>query len=520
MARKTILMQIGAALAVAASGGGLTYYVSNKSTSVLEGVVEIDAPNDGGVWKGRVYGLISTVRAIDGGTLDTGVIADANVPDSGAIADSGVKPDSGGTSDSGIKPDSGQPSGPDGAVAGLYEPSYRGPVVAGRLLTQLAATAPAVGEWVEDVTHGTRSRRLPGYHQYSQLQAFSQDESMLLLTIDGRMTVIERESLKVVTTVTGNTPRWRRGTNKLIYMLDTPARVLELDPRTGVTTQLVQLGALYAYREQSWEDTSQDGRVLAALVHDGNGARVRIVTVDLAARTVLATKELASLPCTGGINWVSPGTTGESVVIQWNGDGYGRCRGVERWRSSDLSYVQHVWAEHPHSDHCILDDGREFLGTVINTAPWGANGNPALAMGYYARPIPVLNQWGAPVWTADGTTTAASGVPANITALRTVGWQAFHHVSCKGPAGWVLFTGGSLALGTQLEPFRGEVYLMRVTAGGAETPVNRIAWHRSNSGDYWAQPKATLSPSGKFALYATDWFGTHAPTSYLVNVTY
>lgn len=509
MPKKQVLIQLGAVLAVA-SGGSLAYYAQSKPTSVLEGTIEIDLPNDGGVATGRIYGLIGPARVLDGGVTspDAGTKPDAGAPDAGQ-PDSGPPP----------TPDAGFPdSGPGGAVQGLFEPSYRGPVIAGDKLTQPAAAAPSIGQWVTDVTHGTRVRRMPGSHTYSQLQAFSADETMVLLQDAAGLRVFERESLQPIVTVSGSIPRWRRGTNKIIYTLDEPARVMELDPRTGKTAQLVDLGARYVYREQSWEDTSADGRLLAAYVHEGNGARASIVSVDLARGAVLARAELSKLGCTGSINWAAPSASGDAVVVQWNGDGWSRCRGVEKWTAATLAYEQHVWNEHPHSDHCTVDR-RDYLGSGVNSAPWGANGSPAIAAFFLDRPVPKLNQYGAPVWTSDGTTESATGQVANTVALRTIGWSSFQHVSCKGPAGWMLYTGSTAPVGSpQSDPYAGELWLVRVTAGGSSATVNRLAWHRSTARDYSVQPKATLSPSGRFALFTSDWNGMSPGTSFLVQV--
>lgn len=508
-------MVLGTAIALV--GTASTTYILTKPTQMVAGVVEIPLPNDAGVLTGQFYGLIGNATMWDGGTPDFPDAAPPPKPDAGQV-DSGPPPAPDASQPDASQPDAGPtPPGPDGGtVGGVFEPSFRGPGVPGARLTQSAAALPAVGAWYTDVEHQTRVQRLPGYHMYSQLQAFSTDESMLLLQVGNSFQVVDRVSLKTVAAVTGSTPRWRRSTNKVVYLTEDPAQVVEFDPRTGRTTPLMSLDARYVYREASWEDTSEDGKILVAYVHDGNGARARFVVADLEQRRVTATKELSALGCTGSINWISPGVTGKSIIVQWNGDGYARCRGVEKW-SAALEYQQHVIAQHPHSDHCAMD-GREYLGSYAQSAPWGMNGNPAMAAFFLDRPIPTLNQYGVPNWTADGTTVAAAGGPANTVALRVTGWNAYNHFSCKGPSGWLLIAAGYSPVGQQSEPYRGEIWLLRSSAGGTVATVNRLAWHRSNGSDYAAQPKATLSPSGRFALFASDWFGTIPATSFLVEV--
>ena len=101
------------------------------------------------------------------------------------------------------------------------------------------------------------------------------------------------------------------------------------------------------------------------------------------------------------------------------------------------------------------------------------------------------------------------------------------HISCQGPPGVCLITSSSVSDATCCrpgwQPFQQEVWLQYLSGGTANyAPVLRVAHHRSSELGYWAQPHATISRDGRYALFGSDWgikAGQERVDPYLVALT-
>jgi hypothetical protein len=49
-------------------------------------------------------------------------------------------------------------------------------------------------------------------------------------------------------------------------------------------------------------------------------------------------------------------------------------------------------------------------------------------------------------------------------------------------------------------PFQDELFLVYLDGS-----VRRLTHHRSTKSDYWVQPRASMSRSGRYVVFASDW---------------
>lgn len=367
------------------------------------------------------------------------------------------------------------------------------------------APRPELGAWTDEPSFGTRLRRLTdmsdaggfGTHIYSQLQAFSADERHVLLFENGFLQVRTLPGLEPIDLPydTWNAPRWHPTVPGAIVHFDSNdddvLRLQLTDVATARTETLFTFPDRYRTirQTQSWEEMSRDGRWVTGQAAASEGGDL-LFALDLEAGTLgaeLSIEELYDGPCEpdpewGVIepDWVGVSPAGRYLVVQWVRDGTERCSGLETFDLTTGAFTGRVYEGHGHGDLGLLADGSEAFVTVLFESPEDPN-FPYLA----ALLLP-------------GTDTSAE--PRH---LLTTAWAENHHVSCQGPAGACLVSYGGTFEETWW-PFRDELFLIGLDGG-----VRRLAHHRSSSCGYWVQPRASLSPSGGLAIFASDWsFGS------------
>ncbi len=348
---------------------------------------------------------------------------------------------------------------------------------------------PAPGLWYTEPNFGTVVKRLldKGSNEYSQLQAFSYDEQFIMLIKDGEGHVIYKypEMTPVIyekNTVGGwSAPRWIPGTHKIFYLAGQPGRVVSLNVDTNTTTTIISFPEPYLRAAQTFEDPSRDGQWTAVFRY-GNGddliTSLNLVTGKIGA--VLSIKALVAGPCAGGAspNWIAPSSLGQYLVIQWDNDGSGRCKGIELYNISTGAFVRQISQRHDHGDQGVSADNREFYLTSIQAGGSKQNNN-----------FPPL----VAIW--------LDGSP--MTEVRMLQW-GFGHVSCKGPKGVCVVDGIGFGAGDV-----DEIALVYVPSGD----MRRLAFARTSADDYWSQISATFSPSGRRVTWRSDWNVPTAATS-------
>lgn len=361
-----------------------------------------------------------------------------------------------------------------------------------------------VGVVFHDPAFGTTLRRVSASSErggfetqiYSQLQAFSLDDTYLLLTGAEGYVIRRRSDLTAVSNLDSslwNVPRWHPLQAHVIVHFDRAddedVTLQFSDVDSGQTTDIFTFPPEYhsLLHNQSFDEISEDGRWLAGMVLREGGVAV-IFALNLENRelgALLPIPELYAGPCApdpiwGEVepDWVGVSPLGRYLVVQWERDGTSRCSGLETFDLETGEWQGRVYEGHQHGDLGIQPDGeREFFMTFELAAPPPDNGNPAIAI----RLLP-------------GAATASPPI-----FLQVLEWGIGAHISCRGPRGVCLVTADSLD-SNGWNPFEGELFL-QYTDG----KVRRLLHHNSSSCGYWVQPRASLSRDGRYAVFASDW---------------
>lgn len=393
---------------------------------------------------------------------------------------------------------------PQAPVAGLTDPA------AVRAIPPLQR--PPAGSAYTDPVFGTRVRRVSGLSAractaqgcpfeaptYSQLQAFNADGTLMLLTSSDGYRIRRLSDLKEVRVFQGfrrQAPRWHPTRPHLLVHFDqdddADVTLQQTHVITNKTTDLYTFRNYTALvRDPSFDELSRDGRWLAGLALRRDG-RPEVFAFDLARRRVglaLPLDRLCGSQAAVEPDWLAPSPLGRYLVIQWKRDGTSRCSGLEAYDLKTGRFAGRIVLTHPHGDLGVASGGREFFFTSA-THPDDVN---ATGLAWYLLP---------------GTATSAE--PHYV---RLLDWKTLmSHVSCQGPPGVCLVTStsdpGASCCRPGWQPFQGEVWLQDVEGGARPNyaPVRRLAHHRSAEQGYWAQPHATLSRDGRYALFGSDW---------------
>jgi hypothetical protein len=275
-----------------------------------------------------------------------------------------------------------------------------------------------------------------------------------------------------------STPRWQPGTHKVLSLDNEPGRIFAYDMDTHQEEVLLQLPYQYITSSISYEEPSRDGQWMSVYVANDGSGNTRLLTVNLFQKRIAMNRRLQDM-CAPDPQWglLEPDWTGVSpngnyAVVQWARDGTQLCSGMELYDIETGQFVRRIHTHHSHSDLGLTEDGREVLVSFELAHP--DNGNyPAIIL----------------YW--------LDGSPEKY--LRMVPWFRSDHVSAQGPPGVWLVTAGN-------EPgdplLKGELFVVY-----EDGSLRRFAHHRSDSCDYWSQPKATMSVDGARVAFSSDWRG-------------
>jgi len=383
----------------------------------------------------------------------------------------------------------GSPGTKESGKSGIYEPpccdgSWYDPP--GAILSEAPLTRPLAGNSVVDSTFGTIITALPegARNTYSQLQVWSYDNRYMLTvsTVSDSYQVRDASSFALLHEITHSSPRWIPGTHKVISVDNQPGRIFAYDVDTGKEVVLMTLSQYqYITSPISFEELSRDGQWMSLYIANDGSGNSRLLTINLFEKRIAMNRRLQDM-CTPDPEWgllepdwfgVSP--HGNYAVVQWVKDGSTLCSGLELYDIETGAFVRRIHHHHAHSDLGLADDGREVLVSFELAHPEN-NNYPAIVL----------------YW--------LDGSPKEY--LRMVPWYRLDHISCQGPAGTWLVTAGN----EEGDPLlKGELYIVY-----QDGSLRRIAHHRSNSCDYWAQPKATMSLDGSRVAFSSDWRGNCA----------
>lgn len=331
-------------------------------------------------------------------------------------------------------------------------------------------------------------------HEYSQLQAFNLDSSLMWQTRNGEFIVREVRTGNIIRVLPSyaNAPRWNPVNGEEMIYFDgndnNQVAIEKMNVRTGVYSTIMTLSSTYerVHGPISWEETSHDGRWMGAYLYRTDGD-MEIVLIDLVNRTVPVkfklNGDLYGSACTydaAGPNFVAASPLGK-LVVQWNADGTARCRGVEVYSNVDGSYLGHVADHRQHSDMGLDEQGNEVYVTTH-----------------------FLNSLLLTTTRLPGSRNFLAGYDKIIL---DAGWDHVGHISCQGPNGVCVVS----AYGDSAQPFRGEIYLVNTVGSAADNGQNanasvvRLAHHRSSNCEYYHQPQPSMSRDGNYVIFASDW---------------
>lgn len=372
-------------------------------------------------------------------------------------------------------------------------------------------TMPTVaGQTYVDPVFGTTIRRLPTnwVSTYSELQAFSTDDTLFLGTIFGTgYGVCKYPSMQIVQMPAGFAgciaPRWLPGTHMLVstdYAWANPLGGSQLanvtvhlwDCDAGTVKVLFTLPQFVACNSNFAEEQfSLDGQFTSLYAQDSAGVWHACI-VNLCTGQVLSNLPDAQF---SSLDWIAPSPLGDMMLTASNGtsppSGQSHGSGMECYNVNTGAFLRQIVDRDDHSSKGLDASGNEILLTTTLTSKYNNN-------------VP-------------GIVTYNLSTGAMI-QLRSINWTAApQHLSLMGPPGryamdmgWGKFntsTGARLAPEfTGLDPFEGELVVMF-----ADGSARRICHHRNNEGlftdpnaMYFNETKATMSKSGKYIAFCSN----------------
>lgn len=342
-------------------------------------------------------------------------------------------------------------------------------------------------------------------HIYSQLQAFSDSSSYVMIIEDGSYVVKKTSdwsykepfSLNEGNPLNNiNTPRWYSGHGDNVIFYDTnedeKLKVQTVDMSGKVQTIYTFPSKYERIRgDQSFDELSLDGKWIAGMASSGD--EQIIFALDLENKKIGAEFTLSGLynsacksdPEWGAVepDWIGVSPLGKYLVVQWAGDGTDRCHGLETFDVSTGVFKGRLNESHQHGDLGLLADGKtEAFVTTGLSAPAPNGDRPVIQMHILPGKLPVAD----PVY------------------LKVAYWGDGGHISCQGPHGVCLVSASNVYGGID-EAMEGELYLIYLDSTIGNEKVLRLTHHRSTECGYWVQPRASLSKDGKYVIFASDW---------------
>ncbi len=397
---------------------------------------------------------------------------------------------------------------PSGGSVGITDPY--------RAVARSSFPLPAFNVSVTEPDFGTTLRRIGNAtsgnidrHIYSQLQAFNSDSSLMMVYQgpNGNADTVIKNVLtgQNVRTLPSdiNSPRWNPANGDEVIFFDdnadTVLRIQKMNIRTGTRSTVATLAGYQRVSPAvSFEELSRDGRWLALVADNDNFVAYNIAENRFGARLTRGSGVLTGTGCSAtdnSPNWVGVSPGGRYMDIQWNRDGSGACEGVQVFDIETGAYAGHVADNRQHSDKGIDENGND-----VYVSPYFGS-SLLLAVTRYPGSINFADRYDK--------------------VILDTGWEHIDHISCQGPNGICVITGG----GTASEPFGDEAYLVYTSGSAADNgqnnnaKVRRLAHIRSTTSDYFHQPQASMARNGSYVVFASDWGNANGGANdYLIDL--
>lgn len=425
-------------------------------------------------------------------------------------------------------------------ILSWVQSTHAGETDATRVLQPPAMPLPAVGVSFKDPAFGTSLKRIANpadfdtselRPEYSQLQAWNADGSLLLLNSG---LILETKGYTLVHKIDyrwpgfGKALRWSPvDPNKLYYAGGELGgcgnaglyeyRLTPGNPMAG-TPALVKCFPEYEsiLKEQSWEEMSDDGRIIALVgkraADNKWGYVAEVFAYDVVSGTKHRPLALPVDPTWGPVagDRAAASPSGKYVLVQF-GSGTERMRGLEAF-DLDMNYLGKVHTGNGHGDLARDAAGNEWAIVDNSNNAYLFSGNHYVVKAKIPQGV---------IFDAAGNVDANATANAGLTVrLLQVDWYLHMHISCRNirSPGWCVFgtyyTKEGFDNGWQ--PLESEVVKVDLESTYQAPKVDRLAHHRTTyegiasrdsctKQNYWAQPHATTSPDGREVIFGSNW---------------
>jgi len=407
-------------------------------------------------------------------------------------------------------------------------------------ITEPALTVPSPGVPYADPTFGGSNIRIQSvYPEYSELQAWNSDQTLLLVNAGATRQVRDASSYALLHTIDygaapdfGRALRWSPIDPLVLYYLDfantfgSGATLLKysLTPQPSPTlwtrtrslvrhfTEYIQFEA-----DESFEELSEDGRYIALI-----GKRAVVSSwghvFDAFVYDVISNIKHVPLELPVDITFgprspdhIAMSPSGGHALMWW-ASGTSFYQGIEAY-TKDMVYAGKVsTAQYPHSTLCREADGTDVVVLDNANNPYLLSGNHYIVKAKV--PVGVLFDGSGNV---DSSATINGGYSV---ALLQLDWQHNVHISGtnRNARGWVVVStyAGQPGYDNGWQPFEDEVFRVFLDSTVTTPHVSRVAHHRSHAGgltgrdacpgesEYFAQPHATASPNGNKIFWGSN----------------
>jgi len=326
-------------------------------------------------------------------------------------------------------------------------------------------------------------------HFYSRRQAWNSDESLVLLGTS----IYRFPSMQLLVSTIPLSSEWNwsnESPNKLfgVYFGPKPNQLVSWSINEN------KIHVIHKFSEyekcnigQGEGNISNDDKFIVLICSKTDDDK-DLISFNLQSRTVLGIH-----PADSRINWASFSQSGKYVVVEHNTLKEVEAEEVVRF-NPDFTDPTLLITQRSHGDLGIDEDGNDVL-VMINT-----NHIQTVRLHDGARTKLKIGSW--------------------------LSSFSFGHVSCRNTnrPGWCyLSTGGrNRAIGAiKLGAAKKQVSRDSLPNAPFESGIRAFEYwthHNSTSSTYWAQPKASASPSGRRVVFTTDWDGQFPIRDYVIDI--
>ncbi|MBI5575800.1 MAG: hypothetical protein HY896_05495 [Deltaproteobacteria bacterium] len=358
--------------------------------------------------------------------------------------------------------------------------------------------------------------------EYSKVDPYNADESVFMLYGPGSYFYIfnaaTRLPIKRLLSIGGidGEPRWHKtNPNAFYYHTKTsPCQWRQYDITTDAITTLYAFPEYVGLSGTAEGNLSNDGRYMALRGTLPNG-QYEFFLLDIQTGAKVGTR------IDVGVDWVTVSPSGNFILMNYGTPGTASDRGV--WlHDRNFNRIRQVCTETDHADVGYDKDGTEVYVTT------GLSANKPYITKYRINP--------------DGTVASLKVLETRMSDGVTSNWQSLHiSMRATGRPGWALVSymatgdpGGnpprptykSYWPDTKYDLYENDVIWLKLDGS---QQVERLAQSRSHvtsptrlTGDYWAEPHATVNRSGTKVIFSSNWgelpdSGNSIVESYLIE---